>query len=34
VRFRLQSNPMLCVVRGSAAVLAGLKNHAHLLMAP
>jgi rod shape-determining protein MreB and related proteins len=34
VKFRVQKNPMHCVVKGSAAVLAGLNEHAHLLMRP
>jgi rod shape-determining protein MreB len=34
VKFHLQSNPMQCVVKGSAAVLASLEEHAHLLMQP
>lgn len=34
VRFHVQRNPMHCVVKGSAAVLAGLDAHAHLLMRP
>jgi rod shape-determining protein MreB len=34
VKFRLQQNPMHCVVKGSAAVLADLPEQAHLLMRP
>jgi rod shape-determining protein MreB len=34
VRFHVQRNPMHCVVKGSAAVLSGLSEHAHLLMRP
>jgi len=34
VKFHVQRNPMQCVVKGSAAVLAGLSEHAHLLMRP
>ena len=34
VKFRLDQNPMHCVVKGSAAVLAGLAEHEHLLMQP
>jgi len=34
VKFRVQQNPMHCVVKGSAAVLAGLNEHEHLLMRP
>jgi rod shape-determining protein MreB and related proteins len=32
VKFHVQRNPMHCVIKGSAAVLAGLDEHAHLLM--
>ncbi|HWK32192.1 MAG TPA: rod shape-determining protein [Hyphomicrobium sp.] len=32
VKFRVQQNPMHCVVKGSAAVLAELNAHEHLLM--
>ena len=32
VRFHVEQNPMHCVVKGSAAVLAGLEQHSHLLM--
>lgn len=32
VKFHLQQNPMHCVVKGSAAVLADLPRHEHLLM--
>ena len=34
VKFHVQRNPMHCVVKGSAAVLAALGTHAHLLMRP
>jgi rod shape-determining protein MreB len=34
VKFHVQQNPMHCVVKGSAAVLAGLAERAHLLMRP
>jgi rod shape-determining protein MreB len=34
VKFHVQKNPMHCVVKGSAEVLAGLDEHAHLLMRP
>ena len=34
VKFQVQRNPMHCVVKGSAAVLAGIGAHAHLLMRP
>ena len=34
VKFHVQRNPMHCVVKGSAAVLEGLRVHAHLLMRP
>jgi rod shape-determining protein MreB len=34
VKFHVQKNPMHCVVKGSAAVLSGLPEHAHLLMRP
>ncbi len=34
VKFHVQKNPMHCVVKGSAAVLAGLDEYAHLLMRP
>jgi rod shape-determining protein MreB len=34
VKFRVQQNPMHCVVKGSAAVLANLGDHEHLLMHP
>jgi rod shape-determining protein MreB and related proteins len=34
VKFHVQRNPMHCVVKGSAAVLSGLNEHAHLLMRP
>ena len=34
VKFHVQKNPMHCVVKGSAAVLEGLDEHAHLLMRP
>lgn len=34
VKSHVQKNPMHCVVKGSAAVLAGLGEHAHLLMRP
>ncbi|MGZ5850037.1 MAG: rod shape-determining protein MreB [Methyloceanibacter sp.] len=34
VKFHVQQNPMHCVVKGSAAVLAGLTERAHLLMRP
>jgi rod shape-determining protein MreB len=34
VKFHVQQNPMHCVVKGSAAVLAGLDEHEHLLMRP
>ena len=34
VKFRVQQNPMHCVVKGSAAVLARLDAHEHLLMRP
>ena len=34
VKFRVQQNPMHCVVKGSAAVLADLADHEHLLMHP
>jgi rod shape-determining protein MreB len=34
VKFHVQQNPMQCVVKGSAAVLAGLAERAHLLMRP
>jgi rod shape-determining protein MreB len=34
VKFHVQRNPMQCVVKGSAAVLARLDAHAHLLMRP
>jgi rod shape-determining protein MreB and related proteins len=34
VKFHVQHNPMHCVVKGSAAVLSGLNEHAHLLMRP
>jgi rod shape-determining protein MreB len=34
IKFYVQQNPMHCVVKGSAAVLAGLSEHAHLLMRP
>lgn len=34
VKFHVQRNPMHCVIKGSAAVLAGLKQHTHLLMRP
>ncbi len=32
VKFQVQQNPMHCVVKGSAAVLASLDEHEHLLM--
>jgi rod shape-determining protein MreB len=34
VKFHVQRNPMHCVIKGSAAVLAGLDEHTHLLMHP
>jgi rod shape-determining protein MreB len=34
VKFYVQQNPMHCVIKGSAAVLAGLAERAHLLMRP
>ena len=34
VKFHVNQNPMHCVVKGSAAVLAGLAEHEHLLMQP
>jgi rod shape-determining protein MreB len=34
VKFQVQRNPMHCVVKGSAAALAGIGEHAHLLMRP
>ncbi len=34
VRFHVQQNPMHCVVKGSAEVLAALDEHEHLLMRP
>jgi rod shape-determining protein MreB len=34
VKFHVQQNPMHCVVKGSAAVLANLDEHEHLLMRP
>ena len=34
VKFHVQQNPMHCVVKGSAAVLAGLADYEHLLMRP
>jgi len=34
VKFKLQRNPMHCVVQGSAAVLAELDRYEHLLMRP
>lgn len=34
VRFHVQANPMHCVIRGSAAVLASLGERRHLLMQP
>lgn len=34
VKIHVQQNPMHCVVKGSAAVLAGLAERAHLLMRP
>lgn len=34
VKFHVQQNPMHCVVKGSAAVLAGLPERGHLLMRP
>jgi rod shape-determining protein MreB and related proteins len=34
VKFHVQQNPMHCVVKGSAAVLAGLTERGHLLMRP
>ena len=34
VKFHVNQNPMHCVVKGSAAVLAGLAEHEHLLMRP
>jgi rod shape-determining protein MreB and related proteins len=34
IKFHVQQNPMHCVVKGSAAVLAGLAERAHLLMRP
>jgi rod shape-determining protein MreB len=34
VKFHVEQNPMHCVVKGSAAVLADLDRHAHLLMRP
>jgi rod shape-determining protein MreB len=34
VKFHVQQNPMHCVVKGSAAVLDRLMEHAHLLMRP
>jgi rod shape-determining protein MreB len=32
VRFHVEQNPMHCVVKGAAAVLAGLEQHSHQLM--
>jgi rod shape-determining protein MreB len=34
VKFHVQQNPMHCVVKGSASVLAGLPDYEHLLMRP
>jgi rod shape-determining protein MreB len=34
VKFHVQQNPMHCVVKGSAEVLARLGDHEHLLMQP
>jgi rod shape-determining protein MreB len=34
IKFHVQRNPMHCVVKGSAAVLDSLMEHAHLLMRP
>lgn len=34
VKFHVEQNPMHCVVKGSAAVLAALDQHEHLLMRP
>jgi rod shape-determining protein MreB len=34
VRFHVEQNPMHCVVKGSAAVLAAIEAHEHLLMRP
>jgi rod shape-determining protein MreB len=34
VKFHVQRNPMHCVIKGSAAVLASLNEHTHLLMHP
>jgi len=33
VKFRVQNNPMHCVVKGSAEIIASLRAHQHLLMA-
>ena len=34
VKFVVPQNPMHCVIKGTAAVLAGLDEHEHLLMRP
>jgi rod shape-determining protein MreB len=34
VRLHVEQNPMHCVVKGSAAVLAAIEAHEHLLMRP
>ncbi len=34
VKFRVQNNPMHCVVKGSAEIVASLRAHQHLLMTP
>ena len=34
VEFLVPQNPMHCVIKGTAAVLAGLDEHEHLLMRP
>jgi rod shape-determining protein MreB len=34
VKFHVQQNPMHCVIKGSADVLADLRDHQHLLMRP